>query len=80
MNRNLSEMTKVPRATHRDTHHYINRDPSVAFLVCFWADLKECNEMLYGLIKVVGNWVLCLYVMSVVRKKIKFLVFQKKWN
>lgn len=75
MNRNLLEMIKVFRVIYRDIYYYINRDLFFVFLVCFWVDLKECNEMLYGFIKVVGNWVLCFYVMLVVRKKIKFLVF-----
>lgn len=56
MNSVVSEMTKAPRATNRDRHHYVNRDPSYCVLgMLLVRDLKEGNEMLYGVIKVVGN-------------------------
>lgn len=56
MNSVISEMAKARRATNRVIYHYVYRDPTNCFPGIFLVrDLKEGNEMLYGLIKVVRN-------------------------
>lgn len=58
MNSVMSEMTKAPRATVIGfcIIMYIDRDPGYCFLgMLLVKDFKEGNEMLCGLIKVLGN-------------------------